>query len=173
MIGANLRDLRARVTAPDSLKGLAADKWRDSVRRANRVLREALRDSLDQGTCDATGTRTLARARYDSLIVAPCTPPLELGPTPPPAAPRPPPLSALLQPAVPHLSFPCFWSAVHSSYGRSHALLSCVWFRLFILPADQASGTSRSVHGVRTQLANRPISLGWVNFTCDISTRNP
>jgi len=54
---------------PDSLTGEAARKWRDSVVKVNRAARDALRDSLETGACDATGTRTLGRSRYDGQLV--------------------------------------------------------------------------------------------------------
>jgi hypothetical protein len=53
---------------PDSLTGEAARKWRDSVAKVNRTARDALRDSLDTGPCDASGRRTLGRSRYDGQL---------------------------------------------------------------------------------------------------------
>ncbi|MEP7000568.1 MAG: hypothetical protein ABI969_08805 [bacterium] len=67
-ITVNTRNFLARVVAPDSLKGEAAKKWRDSVMKSNRLARDAMRDSLDKGPCDATGNRTLARDRYEGLL---------------------------------------------------------------------------------------------------------
>ncbi|MEO7456845.1 MAG: ShlB/FhaC/HecB family hemolysin secretion/activation protein, partial [Gemmatimonadaceae bacterium] len=67
-----------RIVTPDSLKGVAADKWRDSVRKTNRIARDALRDSLDKGPCDASGTRTLARTRYDGQLAIATTFPCDV-----------------------------------------------------------------------------------------------
>ena len=65
----NTANFRGPVNAPDSLKGAAAQQWRDSVIRQNRASRTALRDTLDRVPCDAAGNRTLARDRYEGLLV--------------------------------------------------------------------------------------------------------
>ena len=65
----NTESFRTPAVAPDSLKGAAAQQWRDSVRKHNRDGRKALRDTLDKVPCDAAGNRTLARDRYEGLLV--------------------------------------------------------------------------------------------------------
>ena len=67
-IALNTGTMFDRVEVPDSLTGEAANRWRDSVRKTNRLAREALRDSIANGPCDSTGTRTVARTRYDGQL---------------------------------------------------------------------------------------------------------
>jgi hypothetical protein len=51
--------------APDSLKGEAADRWRDSISKVREAIRREQREKITAATCDSSGKRMMAR--FDSL----------------------------------------------------------------------------------------------------------
>ena len=59
---------------PDSLRGEALQKWRDSAISARRERRRAFADSLDAAPCDTSGYRVLGRLRTDLPVAVkyPC-----------------------------------------------------------------------------------------------------
>jgi hypothetical protein len=64
------------VDVPDSLKGEARSKWRDSVLRARSKRENAFRDSLDKAPCAGNETREIGSKRrfadLDVAVVFPC-----------------------------------------------------------------------------------------------------